>query len=216
MTLLPCQSMNEFSAGGGPDLCADVAAVLLAGGRSRRMGSDKALLPLEGIPLAQRIADCLHEVTDEVLLSAGDPSAYAFLQLPFVPDLFPDRGPVAGLHAAMLHTRRPWVLLLACDLPRISTAFLRHMIRQARGFDIVVPVTTDGCPHPVCAVYGRACLPALVRNLQAGDNRLISLLDEPGLQIRRWHVSDDNFSEADLFDIDRPQDLEAFLRMRKS
>jgi molybdopterin-guanine dinucleotide biosynthesis protein A len=208
--------MKRFSTGSGPAVCADVAAVLLAGGRSRRMGSDKALLPLDGMPMVQRIAGRLREVTDEVLLSAGDPSAYGFLQLPFVPDRFPDRGPMAGLHAAMLHTSRPRVLLLACDLPRVSAVLLRHAIRQANGFDIVVPVTSDGCPHPVCAVYGRACLPTLERNLQAGDNRLVSLLDEPGLQIRRWHIAEDGFSDAELSDIDHPQDFEALLRARKA
>ncbi len=208
--------MENLTTGSDPERCADVAAVLLAGGQSRRMGRNKALLPIDGIPLLERLSGCLRELTDEVILSASDPSAYAFLRLPFVPDRFRDQGPMAGLHAAMLHTTRPCVLLLACDLPRVSQALLRCMIRQRPGFDIVLPVTAGGRPHPVCAVYRRTCLSTIVRNLQTGENRLISLLDEPGLHVRRWHIREDGFSEDELSDLDHPQDFEAFLRMRNS
>ncbi len=180
------------------------------------MGIDKALLSVGGTPMVQLLSTRLAEITDEVLLSANDPSAYDFLNLTIVPDVFPGCGPLAGLHAAMLHSRRPWVLALACDLPRISPGMLKCLIRHAPGFDAVVPVTSGGRLHPVCAAYSRACLPAIERNLRAGENRMIRLLEEPGLRIKRLTATEGNFSEANLLDIDNPRDLEEFLRLHKS
>ena len=180
------------------------------------MGFDKALLTVSGTPMVQLLSTRLGELTDEVLLSANDPSAYDFLNLTVVPDVFPGCGPLAGLHAAMLHSRRPWVLALACDLPRISSGMLKSMIRHTRGFDAVVPVTSGGRLHPVCAAYSRACLPSIERNLRAGENRIIRLLEEPSLRIRRLTAMEGRFSEADLLDIDDPRDLEQFRQLHKS
>ncbi len=208
--------METSGTDSNPDRFTDIAAVLLAGGQSRRMGRDKALLSVNGIQLVQRISDRLHELTQEVILSASDPSAYSFLRLPSVPDRFRDQGPMAGLHAGMLHTTRPCVLLVACDLPRVTPALLRCLIRQRHGYDIVIPVTAGDRPHPVCALYRLTCISAIDRNLRAGENRLISLLDEPCLQVRRWHIREDGFAEDELSDLDRPEDLEALLRMRDS
>jgi molybdopterin-guanine dinucleotide biosynthesis protein A len=179
------------------------------------MGSDKALLNMRGTSMARLLATRLRELTDEVLLSANDPLTYNFLGLPTVPDLYPGCGPMAGLHAAMLRTNRPWILLLACDLPRVSTEMLNNIILRAPGFDAVIPATSDGRLHPVCAIYSRTCLPAIERGLRASDNRLIRLLEEPGLQIRQLTAAEGDFTDSDLLDLDTREDLEEFLRLSK-
>ena len=125
------------------------------------MGCDKAMLRLGGQPVAQLLANRLHEFTDQVLLSTNEPSAYLFLGLPAVADLYPGCGPMAGVHAALLHTARSLVLVLACDLPAVTTQLLRRIIECAEGFDAVVPMTSDGLLHPVCALYRRTCLPVI-------------------------------------------------------
>ena len=180
------------------------------------MGFDKALLRVNGTPMVQLLAARLAEISDEVLLSTNEPSAYDFLRLTVVPDVFPGCGPLAGLHAALLYSRRPWVLALACDLPRISSGMLTSLIGHTEGVDAVVPVTSGGRLHPVCAVYGRACLPTVDRNLRAGENRMIRLFEEPSLRIRRLTPTEGSFTEADLLDIDDPLDFEKFLSMPKS
>jgi molybdopterin-guanine dinucleotide biosynthesis protein A len=194
----------------------DLAAVLLAGGRSCRMGTDKALVPLGGQPALELLATRLRELTDQVLLSASDPSAYSFAGLPTICDVYPRRGPMSGLHAAMLHTTRPLILLLACDLPGVSSLILRRIIEASAGFDAVIPLTSDNRLHPVCAVYSRTCLPVIERNLRSGRNRMISLLDEPGLRIRQLNSLEGSFSDASLFDVNSPEDYDAFRRLSKS
>ncbi len=180
------------------------------------MGSDKAVLTVDGTPLIQLLSRRLALVAGEVLLSTNDPSAYDFLHLRKIADHFPGCGPLAGLHAAMLHSQRSWILALACDLPRISPELLKNLIRHRQGFDAVIPVTSEGIPQPVCAAYGRSCFPAIERNLRSGENRMLRLLEEPGLRIKLLTSTEGGFSDADLFDVDDPGDLEEFLRLQKS
>lgn len=208
--------MNEIPSTVHAELRPNVTAVLLAGGSSRRMGFDKGLWSVGGRPLLQLLAARLAEVTDEVLLSANDPAAYGSVGLTIIPDIFPRCGPLAGVHAAMLHSWRPWILALACDLPRISSAMLKNLIRHTRGFHAVVPLTSDGRLHPVCAAYRRDCLPAIERLLCRGENRMTRLLEEPGLRVKFLTATEGGFSDADLRDIDNPQDLEEFNQLLKS
>jgi molybdopterin-guanine dinucleotide biosynthesis protein A len=198
-----------------PERYADLAAVLLAGGRSLRMGADKALLRLGETPVVALLKSRLLEVTDEVLLSANDPETYRFLALPCVTDRYPDCGPLAGLHAAMLHTCRPWLLALACDLPAITSTLLRSLYHHAAGYDAVVPVTADGRRHPVCALYHRSCLPAMERNLISGENRLIRLLRDPGLRIRQLTAAEGDFTDSILIDVNAPEDFALFQKQAK-
>ncbi len=198
------------------DNCEDVAAVLLAGGRSDRMRREKALLALQGVPVVQLLADRLREITDEVMISTNDPSAFAFLGLPSVADRYEGRGPLAGIQAALHRTARPWVLALACDLPGVGTSFLRNLIAARPGSDAVIPVTSDGGLHPTCALYHQRCLPAMDRNLAAGANKLILLIEEPGLRLFRFRLEERRFSDAELFDVNTPEDFAEFQRISKS
>jgi molybdopterin-guanine dinucleotide biosynthesis protein A len=108
------------------------------------------------------------------------------------------------------------MLVLACDLPGISAKFLRNMVNQRSGFEAVIPVTSDGGLHPACALYHRLCLPAMERNLTSGANKLILLLEEPGLRICRLRAEEGQFSDSELLDINTPADLAEFLRISKS
>jgi molybdenum cofactor guanylyltransferase len=193
----------------------DLAAVLLAGGLSRRMGSDKALLRLGETPIIERVKSRLLEITDEVMLSTNDPDAYRFLALPCVPDRYHDCGPLAGLHAAMLETRRPWLLALACDLPGITQAFLRSLCRHSSGYDAIVPVSADGRLHPVCALYHRSCLTVIERNLASGEYRMFRLLEDPGLRVRQLTAAEGDFTEPTLIDLNTPEDFTLFQKHPK-
>src|SRR5438094_1828 len=106
----------------------DLSAVILAGGNSRRMGTDKALLVLQGRSLIGTIVDRVRMITDEIWISANDQFKYEFLGLPVIQDVYQGQGPLAGLHSGMRHTGRPLVLLLACDLPRVGEPLLRNLV----------------------------------------------------------------------------------------
>ena len=154
----------------------------------------------------QLLAMRLHEFTDQVLLSTNKPSVYSFLGLPAVADLYPGCGPMAGVHAALRHTARSMVLVLACDLPGVTTHLLRRIIECAEGFDAVVPITSDGLLHPVCALYRRTCLPVIEENLRSGENQMLTLFDPRQLRVRRLSPCEGGFTDADLMDVNSPED----------
>jgi molybdopterin-guanine dinucleotide biosynthesis protein A len=191
----------------------DLCVVLLAGGQSRRMGRNKALIPLQGRPMISRLAAEAGRLTDQILISANDP-VYESLGLPIVPDIYKGQGPLAGLHAAMIHSERPLLLALACDLPSVKESFLRLLVRVAEGYDAVIPVTSDGRPHPLCAVYRRSCLAALERNLAAGINKVTEAVKS--LNVNWLPESPTNFLAEDICNLNTPEDLAFFLNPPES
>jgi molybdopterin-guanine dinucleotide biosynthesis protein A len=185
----------------------DLCAVILAGGQSRRMGFNKALLPIQGRPLIQFILERVRPLTDQVLVSANDPGPFEFLRLPVVADVFEGQGPLAGLHAAMLHSARLQFLLLACDLPNLHEAMLHRLAASVGDFDAVVPRTSDGAIHPLCAVYRRTCLPVIETNLRRGMNKVADVLLSPHLRVKRLGPEEGEFSDLDLTNLNTPSDL---------
>ena len=195
---------------------ADIAAVLLTGGQSRRMGFDKTFLRAGGRPVSRMLADRLLEISDEVLVAGNGSRDRSLANLPAVQDLYAGAGPLAGLHAAFLRTSRPWLIVLACDLPCITTDFLRTLSAARTGYDAVIPVTSDGGLHPACAIYHRNCLPTIERNLEAGRNRMLELLGEPSLRIRTWPCAEAGFRDSELVDLNTPEDYQQFQLRFKS
>jgi len=191
----------------------NVCGVILAGGKSLRMGREKALLQIHGLPMVAHLAQLLGSVTDEIVVSRSEslPALESF-GLAFIPDLFPGQGPLAGLHAALMHTHRPLVLLLACDMPFLHAALLRGLIDASPGFDAVVPQTSDGRIHPLCAVYRRTCAGVAGDRLVRGENKMISFLEDPTLNVRRVGPEDGFFVPSDLANLNSPKDLEDLLR----
>ncbi|MGC8779686.1 MAG: molybdenum cofactor guanylyltransferase [Anaerolineae bacterium] len=165
-----------------------ISILILAGGRSRRMGQDKVWMELEGTPLVARLVHRVLPLAGEVLFSANAGDRFeafgATLPVPtrVVRDRFPEMGPLAGLHAGLSAARHDLLLALAADLPFVNPALLRHLIGLAEGFDAVVPQTTDpvtGRPQwePLHALYRRTCLPAIEAHLAAGNRQVICFFD---------------------------------------
>jgi len=130
------------------------SAAILAGGKARRFGGrDKSALVVDGVPILDRQLAELGPLTDDVLLvgaRADDARTRS------VRDIVPGSGPLGGLDAALAAARDDVLILLACDMPFVTSAFLEYLVASAAGFDAVVPRTDRGY-HPLCAVYTRAC-----------------------------------------------------------
>jgi molybdopterin-guanine dinucleotide biosynthesis protein A len=155
---------------------AAFAGFVLVGGAGRRMGGDKALLPFEGVPLAHRLAERVLRAAGSATL-VGNRRLYATLGWPIIEDLFPGRGPLAGIHSVLKQSAAGWNLVVACDLPFLSIGFLRFMLRaateaSAEGAQLVVPVSSRG--YELAAVVRGDCLPAAEAAIAGGDYRLSS------------------------------------------
>lgn len=147
-----------------------------AGGESRRMGQDKALMPFLGRPLIQRVVDRLARIADEMIVTTNRPEDYRFLGLPLFPDLIPGRGALGGLYTALASATCEAVAVVACDMPFASPT----LIEAAEGLlnkeeaDVVIPDSGDGL-EPMHAVYRRdTCIPAIESAIEADRWKLIS------------------------------------------
>jgi molybdopterin-guanine dinucleotide biosynthesis protein A len=148
-----------------------------AGGKSSRMGQDKALLDFDGQPLIRHLLARLDLLAQETIITTNHPEDYRFLELPLVPDPIPDRGALGGLYTALSAASQPLVAVVACDMPFASPPILRacrDILSLDPGLDAVIPGTRRGL-EPLHAVYRRkTCLPAVKAAIQADQWKMIS------------------------------------------
>lgn len=145
------------------------AGFVLAGGRSSRMGRDKALLPFGGGTLVEFVAGQVLAAAQRVALIA-DPGVYGQFGFPVYADRFPGCGPLGGLHTALSMKLGEWNLVVACDMPRLTPTILARLCERAEAIRdprlaCVAPVSGTGEYEPLCAVYHTTCLPAVERAL---------------------------------------------------
>src|SRR5258708_22440920 len=107
----------------------NVEAFILVGGKSSRMGSDKALLELHGAPLIHRSADLLNPLFARITL-VGHPERYADFRMPALVDRWPDAGPLGGIGTALAAARAPWCLMLACDMPFVTNEWITFLLGE--------------------------------------------------------------------------------------
>lgn len=159
-----------------------ISVLVLAGGQSLRMGTNKALLKIDGREtLIARVVSNLRPLSDDLVVVTNTPEHYAGLPVRFTGDQFPNAGPLAGLHAGLHAARHPWSLVVACDMPLVDHRLVRFMILLSEGHDVVVP-RRDGELEPLHALVNKACLPAIERRLQAGQRRVIAFY--PDMRVR--------------------------------
>lgn len=161
-----------------------VSGFVLAGGASKRMGRDKALLPFRGTTLVEHVAQNVREATGSVAL-IGDPDRLGHLGLPVYADQLPSCGPASGIYTALQVTETDWSLVVACDMPAVSPDILRELLRHAETTErnSVAATGPSGQPEPLCAVYHRRCLPALERAIRDRRVRMKDLISEIGASL---------------------------------
>jgi molybdenum cofactor guanylyltransferase len=166
-----------------------VAGFVLAGGRSHRMGTDKALLPWRGRPLVVHMAETVRAVAQPVHI-IGAPDRYAGFGYPVVADEVAGEGPLGGILTALGLGLAPWNLVVACDMPALETATLRELLEHAAAHpaDCCLPYTAPDRAEPLCAVYHVRALPALRRAFDAGVRKCTEAFE--GLRIAAWTAPD--------------------------
>ncbi|RNC66019.1 MAG: formate dehydrogenase accessory sulfurtransferase FdhD [Desulfuromonadales bacterium] len=150
-----------------------VTGVILAGGQSSRMGSNKALLPYKGGRFIEAIHRQLSEIFDEVILVTNNPEQYDFLPCRKVSDLYPGMGALAGIHAGLHHAANQAIFAVACDMPYLNSNLIRHLASQADVGGVLIPESPTGL-EPLHAVYGKGCLAAIEATLLSGQRRIVS------------------------------------------
>ena len=145
----------------------DITGVILVGGKSRRMGRDKAFLEIAGKPLFERVLEVFTESLTQVVLVGDSEERFAGYGLPFLPDIYPGSS-LGGLYTGLYHAATEYIFAAPCDLPFPSGEVLRHLCSLRNGYDVVVPTTAKGY-EPLSALYSKSCLGPIRALLDSGD-----------------------------------------------
>jgi len=163
------------------------AGYVLAGGRSSRMGRNKALLPYRGSALVESVARAVELAAGSAVL-VGSPGSYGSLSFPAIADVYPGEGPLGGILTALQNTTAQWNLVVACDMPEVSAEFLCGLLDVAErsDADALVPCGPSGLLEPLCAVYQRRSYDGLHAAFAGGIRKVTGAFE--GLRIAAWSV----------------------------
>ena len=159
-----------------------LSLILLAGGSSRRMQWDKALLPAPVGTIIEHILRQLDDHFDEVLISVSHREKFAFLNQRLIVDEKPGEGPMMGIKTALESSRNEKSFVIACDIPDIDLSFLKGLIREAEHSDIALPISPAGRLEPLFAVYAKAVIPEMEKLLNEGILSLLPLFERFNVQ----------------------------------
>ena len=206
---------NEMNAHRAP-----LSAAALAGGQSRRMGADKALLPVVAgeQPMLAVVLERLSAVADEVLVVANDQARYAALGARVFPDLRRDVGALGGIQAAIASSAHEHCLVVACDMPFLSLPLIRRMADEPRDYDVLVPLIpgesrqrSDGLVFQTLhAIYSKRCLPFIETRIEEGNKQVVGFFAD--VRVRTLDVAEITRWDPDLrsfFNANTPEALRA-------
>ena len=195
-----------------------LSAAALAGGKSRRMGTDKAFLPLVdgGEPMMALVLARLRTIADDVMIVANDHERYEPFGARVVPDLHTEIGALGGIHAAVCHAAHEHCLVVACDMPFLNLGFLERMASEPRDYDVLVPVVPGesrqgregSIMQTLHAIYSTGCLQAIEARIRAGDRRAISFLDDVRVrELNVTEIADWDVTLRSFFNVNTPESL---------
>lgn len=200
----------------------NASGIVLAGGRSRRLGRAKALEPFQGEPLIRRVIDRLSRITDDLVFVVNDHEQASALPISsrdtdltyeIVIDKYPDGGSLGGIYTGLLAANSQWAFVVACDMPFLNVELMRHMLSMRDGQDVVVP-RTDGYPEPTHALYNKSCLPFIEKRLKRDDLKIARFFDE--IRVRFLEEAEVRGLDGDLlsfFNVNTQDDLDRALAL---
>lgn len=181
----------------------DVTGVLLAGGKSRRMGRDKAMLEVFGEPMFRRTLKLLEDFFSTILI-AGDRPDLAPSGIPVVPDIYPGSA-LGGLHTGLKTAKTDWIFVVPCDMPCPDIRIMELLLQNRNGHDAVVPRTAAGY-EPVFALYHKNCLPHMESMLQQDQFRIYDFYQRINIRYLDENQLPEGWQKS-LFNINTPDDF---------
>jgi FdhD protein len=154
-----------------------VSGIILAGGESRRMGSEKSLLPIQGARFIDHIYSCLSSLFEDVVIVTNSPELYQDIPCRKVPDIYFNHGALGGIHAGLSQVEQSRAFVVGCDMPFVSTEMVRKICSLADRGDLILPLSSSG-HEPLHALYDKSCLPAIEQVLEAGHKRIMKFFSQ--------------------------------------
>lgn len=151
-----------------------ITGIILAGGKSSRMGMDKGFCSLKGKPMVQYAIEVLEQLCDSIIISSNNMD-YELFDLPVIPDIIKNIGPMGGIYSGLNQSETQHNFFISCDMPMVSLELVQYIISSKEGFDAVIP-TWNNYPEPMCAYYNKNILESLSTLIQNRDYKLQNIL----------------------------------------
>ena len=191
-----------------------IGCVILAGGKSSRMGTDKALLQLDGKKFIEQI--------EEKIIAHGNTRELSDTNWTVISDIYPNHGPIGGVHSALSVCQSDALFVVTCDMPLLKSSLARKLcnimcesevmnqmvdgaVSEQIAYDVVISVGEDGKIHPLCGVYRKSVLPVLEEQILSGRNKVMEALNK--LHVK-YVTIDSSIGAQQLFNVNTPQDYE--------
>ena len=192
-----------------------ISCIVLAGGESQRLGTDKAFLKISGRVLIKDIVEKMARIGDEVIIVTNSPQKYDCLEAKLVSDVYPGKGALGGIYSGLRAARHDYGLVVACDMPFLDLRLLRYMILLSPGQDVVIPRVGE-LTEPLHAIYSKRCLQPIERVLASGGRRIISFFPEVCVRyVEEQEISLFDPQHLSFFNVNTPGDLEKARRLAR-
>lgn len=193
-----------------------IGAVILAGGKSRRIGRDKALIPIDNLPLIDILLKRLKKVFNDIIIISEQKPDYLKFGLKVFEDIIKGCGPLGGIHSGLVNSNLEQNFFFACDMPFVNMELVQYMSGSASDFDVVIPRVGRKL-EPLHCIYSKACIEPIEKQLEKGDRKIINFF--PDVKIR--YVEEEEIRKFDpdflsFYNINTPEDYRhALEKVRK-
>ena len=172
-----------------------MTSIILAGGKSSRLGRNKALQVIGAKSLVQWIVDRLATLSTEIIIATAHGETipcFSSTEIRITADVYPGKGPLVGIYSGLMASSSPRAIVVGCDMPFLSVDLLDYMSQISSTFDVVVPRTREKV-EPLCAVYSKNCLASIHNLLEHDELRLNELLN----MVKVRYIEEDEINRFD-------------------
>lgn len=181
----------------------DITAIILAGGKSSRIGFDKGLAEIHSVKMIERVLSVAKKTTNNIIIISNN-SSYNFLGLPVYEDIIKDCGPIGGIYTGLNYSKTDYNIVIACDMPFIEEGIINRLLDNCDDYDVVVPLIENNF-EPLCACYNKSITPflkTLIENKEYSVYKAIKQLRYKPILL--------NIDEISVTNINTPNDLEKY------
>jgi molybdopterin-guanine dinucleotide biosynthesis protein A len=170
----------------------NITGIILSGGKSIRMGENKAFIKIEGAPIINRIYALFKELFQEIIIVTDQKELFANFNSNIYSDLIPNKGVLGGLYTGIFFSNFHYSFCVACDMPFIKKSLVQYLIKNIKDEDVIVPRTKDGL-QPLHAIYSKNCLDPIKRIIEQGKYKIIDFYNLVNVKI----VEENDFLSLD-------------------
>jgi molybdopterin-guanine dinucleotide biosynthesis protein A len=190
----------------------NLSGIILSGGKSIRMGENKAFIEVEGIPIIRRIYNLFEKLFEEIIIVTDQRESFLDFNAKIYADLFPHRGVLGGLYTGLFFSHFHYTFCVACDMPFLKESIIQFLIKNIGDYDVVVPKTKDGL-QPLHSIYSKNCLEPIEKIIGKNQYKVIDLYPMVRVNI----IMENEFSYLDptnesFINVNTPEELNSIIK----